>query len=165
MTVLVIFRHFLNRKFFQSKQKKAISSVAIGGFRGDEEDIPSPFLADYSISKQILGKIGQRIRWRPLWGWRPSPVCEILDPPKTAFSGGSRISPRWGANPLGEPMYDFVKFSQKLHEIERIWTRRGEFASKVFLCRSATGIVYLSAISFYRNSCRTLFQNALHELP
>ena len=34
-------------------------------------------------------------------------------------SGRSRISPWWGANPpgVGEPTYDFVKFSPKLHEI------------------------------------------------
>ena len=31
-----------------------------------------------------------------------------------------------GANsPGGVPTYDFAKFSQKLHEIERIWTPRG----------------------------------------
>ena len=31
-----------------------------------------------------------------------------------------------GANPPGwGPTYDFAKFSQKLHEIERIWTLRG----------------------------------------
>ena len=35
--------------------------------------------------------------------------------------------PRGGdANPPGVPTYDFAKFSQKLHEIEGIWTpRRG----------------------------------------
>ena len=38
-------------------------------------------------------------------------------------SGGSRISPRWGRQlSKGGPTYDFAKFSQKLHEIERIWT-------------------------------------------
>ena len=31
-----------------------------------------------------------------------------------------------GANsPGGAPTYEFVDFSQKLHEIERIWTPRG----------------------------------------
>ena len=41
----------------------------------------------------------------------------------------------------GAPTYDFAKFSQKLHEIERIWTARGRgHASKILLCRSATGI-------------------------
>ena len=43
------------------------------------------------------------------------------------FGGGSRISPRWRRQPSwggggGAPTYDFAKFSQKLHEIERIWT-------------------------------------------
>ena len=34
--------------------------------------------------------------------------------------------PRGGsANSRGAPTYDFAKFSQKLHEIERIWTPRG----------------------------------------
>ena len=38
-------------------------------------------------------------------------------------SGGSRISPRRGRQlPRGAPTYEFVEFSQKLHEIERIWT-------------------------------------------
>ena len=41
---------------------------------------------------------------------------------ETEVSGKSRISPRWGANPPGgAPTYDFAKFSQKLHEIERVW--------------------------------------------
>ena len=44
-------------------------------------------------------------------------------------SGGSRISQRWERQPSGEgggaPTYDFAKFSQKLNEIERIWTRGG----------------------------------------
>ena len=42
------------------------------------------------------------------------------------YSGGSRISPRRGRQlPGGTPTYDFAKFSQKLHEIERIWTPGG----------------------------------------
>ena len=46
---------------------------------------------------------------------------------RSLLSGGSRISPRRGAPTLqgGPPTYDFAKFSQKLHEIERIWTPRG----------------------------------------
>ena len=41
-------------------------------------------------------------------------------------SSGSRISPRRGANsPEGAPTYDFAKFFQKLHEIERIWAPPG----------------------------------------
>ena len=46
-----------------------------------------------------------------------SPETKILKYP----SGGSRIS--GGANSSGgAPTYDFAKFSQKLHEIERIWS-------------------------------------------
>ena len=33
------------------------------------------------------------------------------------------------------------QFSQKLHEIERIWTRGR--ASKILLCRSATAYIYI----------------------
>ena len=47
--------------------------------------------------------------------------CSILN------SGRSRISPRRGRQLPGEaPTYDFTKISQKLHEIERIWTSGGE---------------------------------------
>ena len=49
--------------------------------------------------------------------------------------------PEVGAPTLqGAPTYDFAKFSEKLHEIERIWTLGEEGgASKMLLCRSATG--------------------------
>ena len=43
----------------------------------------------------------------------------------THISGGSRISPRRGLQLPGgggPPTYDFAKISQKLHDIERIWT-------------------------------------------
>ena len=44
------------------------------------------------------------------------------------------------ANSLGggAPTYDFAKFSQKLHEIERIWAPRGGGASSRPPFRSAT---------------------------
>ena len=53
--------------------------------------------------------------------------------------------PKVGAPTLGGgvPTYDFAKFSQKLHEIERIWTRGG--TSKILLCRFATELSILSA--------------------
>ena len=54
------------------------------------------------------------------------------------YSGGPRISPRWGRQPWvggGPPAYHFAKFSQKLHGTERIWIRGG--ASKILLCTSA----------------------------
>ena len=46
-------------------------------------------------------------------------------------SGGSRMSPRWERQlsgrlgGLGAPTYDFVKYSQRLHEIKRILTPGG----------------------------------------
>ena len=46
------------------------------------------------------------------------------------LSGGSRISQRRGHQlSRGGATYNFAKFSQKLHEIERIWAPRGEGAS------------------------------------
>ena len=56
------------------------------------------------------------------------------------YSGRSRISPRRGRQlPRGAPTYDFAKFSQKLHEIERIWAPwRGRVPRTPL--RSATGI-------------------------
>ena len=58
-----------------------------------------------------------------------------------SFSGGSRICPRRGRQLPGggAPTYDFAKISQKLHEIERIWTPRGR-ASLTLPLRSATVI-------------------------
>ena len=54
----------------------------------------------------------------------------ILSDNNKEISGGSRISPRRGRQlPRGAPTYDFAKFSQKLHEIERIWAPRGGRAS------------------------------------
>ena len=47
-----------------------------------------------------------------------TPVYTVADP---------GFPPGGGENPLGEWTHNFAKFSQKLHEIERIWTpdRRG----------------------------------------
>ena len=52
----------------------------------------------------------------------------------TNYSGGSRIFPRRGRQLSGggAPTYDFAKFSQKLHEIERIWTPRGGARPKFY---------------------------------
>ena len=36
-----------------------------------------------------------------------------------------------GANPRGAPTYDFAKISEKLHEIEKDWGRRGGRAWRV----------------------------------
>ena len=43
-----------------------------------------------------------------------------------------------GDNLQGAPAYDFDKFSQKLHEIERIWTHEGAQGTSTSL-RFATG--------------------------
>ena len=57
---------------------------------------------------------------------------------QTFISGGSRISPRRGPQlRRGAPTYDFAKFSQKLHEIERIWAPEGGGVPRAPL-RSAT---------------------------
>ena len=57
----------------------------------------------------------------------------------------SGISPRWGRqlSRRGAPTYHFAKFSQKLHEIERIWTPTGARASKILLCTSATTVPHV----------------------
>ena len=62
-------------------------------------------------------------------------VCQ-----STFTSDGSRISPRGGREPSkgGAWTRNFAKFSQKLHEIERIWTQRGGRASLTPPLRSAT---------------------------
>ena len=57
------------------------------------------------------------------------------------------ISLRWGhqfSMRGGVPTYDFAKFSQKLHETERIWTRGGEETCRVthISLRSATAVCY-----------------------
>ena len=58
--------------------------------------------------------------------------CSVGDP---GFPRGGGIN-----SPGGAPTYNFVKFSQKLYEIERIWTPGG-CTSKILLCRSATDVV------------------------
>ena len=54
----------------------------------------------------------------------------VADP---EFPRGGGANPRGG----GAPTYDFAKFSQKLHEIERYGPRESG-ASKISVCRSAT---------------------------
>ena len=53
-----------------------------------------------------------------------SPEKQSFVPPKSVAVPGF---PRGGGanTPGGVPTYDFAKISQKLHEIERIWTPRG----------------------------------------
>ena len=58
-------------------------------------------------------------------------VCKIRRYLPVADPGFPRA---WGANSRGggAPTYDFAKFPQKLHEIERIWTPGGEGARPKF---------------------------------
>ena len=56
------------------------------------------------------------------------------------MSGGSRITPAGGGASTpqrGDPTYNFVKFSQKLHEIQKILVSRG--AHTLQPPKSATG--------------------------
>ena len=58
-----------------------------------------------------------------------------MAPIVSQVSGGSRISPRRGCQlPRGggAPTYDFAKFPQKLHEIERIWAPGGGTRPKFY---------------------------------
>ena len=71
-----------------------------------------------------------------------TPSIETVNP----GSGGSRIFPRGGVNPLGGGR-EHAKFSRKLHEIERIWTPRGGRASLTPPPRSANA----RASCFYVN--------------
>ena len=52
--------------------------------------------------------------------------CRTSDTSYVQISGGSRIFPRWRREPSGwgggAGTHNFAKFSQKLHEIERILT-------------------------------------------
>ena len=67
------------------------------------------------------------------------------------ISGGSRISPRRGHQlSRGAPTYDFAKFSQKLHEIESIWTRGGAARPKFYYADPPLMII----MSFYRQQMK-----------
>ena len=62
-------------------------------------------------------------------------------------SGGSRISPRRGRQlPRGAPTHNFAKFSQKLHEIERIWTPVGCTSLVPALDSPLTNVTYWSLL-------------------
>ena len=57
--------------------------------------------------------------------------------------------PGGGANsPGGAPTYDFAKFSQKLHEIERIWTPGGGARPKFYYVDPPLVHVNCNKISF-----------------
>ena len=54
------------------------------------------------------------------------PMLSVILNSAVQSRGGSRIPCRRGRRPSGgAPTYDFVKFSQKLHEIEKILGPRG----------------------------------------
>ena len=86
--------------------------------------VGTPYLA---IKASNVRKINTWIKYF----WKS--FCEgLLIPPfftSVVYSDGSRISPRGGGvnPPMGGGAWtrNFAKFSQKLHEIERIWTQRG----------------------------------------
>ena len=66
--------------------------------------------------------------------------------------GGSRIPRRRGRQPSGgAPTYDFVKFSEKLHEIEKILDHRGG-ARRVRPPKSATGYAMYCTLHTNRDS-------------
>ena len=53
-------------------------------------------------------------------------MLECLSDTNVENAVGDPGFPRAGSvNPPGAPTYNFAKFSQKLHEIERIWTPGG----------------------------------------
>ena len=59
------------------------------------------------------------IGWRPhVYSWYPHTYPSAVADP--GFPQDGSTSP-----PRGVPTYDFANFSQRLHEIERIWTGGG----------------------------------------
>ena len=73
--------------------------------------------------------IGQMLVWRSLYT-REVRTETVADP---GFPRGGGANPQGGA-----PRYDFIKFSQKLHEIKENSAPRGGRASPVPPLRSAT---------------------------
>ena len=116
------------------------------GFASDlasPTDIVMRFRLNISLSSDMWTRtcfsIEADIKWIIIYRWVHNLVSHqqighltsVADP---GFPRGG------GANsPGGAPTYDFAKISQKLHEIERIWAPGGGRASKILLCRSATG--------------------------
>ena len=94
---------------------------------GDETEVQRRCV-DYCMNFSIHA-IAKQMVHNPLLNFSVhAKVYQIasVNVPAKYSSGGSRISPRRGRQlPRGAPTYEFVEFSQKLHEIERIWTRGG----------------------------------------
>ena len=101
------------------------------------------------IKARYRGGCGKEIQWKssPLLPWtlhrRPNINKQILilvfQYVQQRLLEADPDFPRRGRQlSRGAPTYHFAKFSQKLHEIERIWTGGVGRASKILLCRSAT---------------------------
>ena len=89
-----------------------------GGGRGGIDGLTELFVAQMmpSVEFRIQGIFGV---YFCMVGWSISLLLlAVADP---GFPRGKGANSSGG----GEPTYDFDKFSQKLHEIERIWTRGG----------------------------------------
>ena len=70
--------------------------------------------------------------YEKLIGWKS--IFKQLHVHRVGIAGADPGFPRGGGanSPRGVPTYDFAKFSQKLHEIERIWTPQGGARPKFF---------------------------------
>ena len=64
---------------------------------------------------------------------------ESLPSKPSVISGGTRISQTGGGGRGGAPTYYLAKLTRKLHENEENWTEGKGGASKILLCKSATG--------------------------
>ena len=64
--------------------------------------------------------------------------------------------PRGGGTNSNSPTYDFAKFSQKLHEIERIWAPEGGACVPRTALRSATACGASALIQALRSERDTL---------
>ena len=69
-----------------------------------------------------------------VWVWNAESVADPGFP-----RGGGANSPKRG----GAPTYDFAKFAQKLHEIERIWTGGGTRPSRPLRSTTVESIKFL----------------------
>ena len=123
------------------------------------------FVRINSMEEKFIGFSGFKVietYWSNLWSYQRM-VCIVSQivphamkhwwiprgPPGTWFpgvpesfffmySGGSRISPRWGRQlSRGAPTYDFAINFQKLHELERICEPQRKGRVQILLCRSS----------------------------
>ena len=78
-------------------------SIRIGRIQGGRQEHTPPL-----VTMSLIGQIDLLASQPYLWQWRIQDFPEVGAP---TFQGA--------------PTYDFAKFSQKLHEIERIWTPGG----------------------------------------